>query len=125
MFDKIKSMTALAGLMQNKAKVQEAADRVKRELAGVRVVGEAGGGAVRVVAGGDLSILSVEMSPALAAGLAASEPSRDYAQTLIRDAANDALLKARVKMKEIVKREAEAAGLGDLVGDGGIEGFLR
>ena len=35
----------------------------------MRVVGEAGGGAVRVVAGGDLSILSVEMSPALAAGL--------------------------------------------------------
>jgi len=112
MFDKFKSMGALAGLMQNKAKVQEAAARVKRELAGTRVVGEAGGGAVRVTAAGDMTILDVELTPALAVGLAASDSARDYAQSLIRDATNQALAKARDKMKESMKREAEAMGWG-------------
>lgn len=126
MLDKLKTMTALAGLMQNKQKLQEAADRIKRELAATRVQGEAGGGAVRVTAGGDMTILSVELSPALAAGLAASEPSRDYAQSLIRDAVNDATIRARQKMKEVVRREGEAMGLGDLAGEiGGLENLIR
>lgn len=126
MFDRLKSMTALAGLMQNRGKVQEAADRVKRELAGVRVGGEAGGGAVRVVVAGDMTVIDVWLSPALAAGMAASEPSRDYAQTLIRDAVNAAQMKSREKMREILKREAEAMGLGDLAGEmGGLENLIR
>lgn len=126
MFDKIKSMTALAGLMKDKQKVQESADRIKRELAALRVEGQAGGGAVRVVASGDLTVQDVQMSPALAAGLAASGPSRDYAQTLIRDATNDALAKARTKMREVMQREADAMGLGDVLGDlGGLESLVR
>lgn len=125
MFDKFKSMGALASLMQNKGKVQEAAARVKRELAGTRVTGEGGGGAVRVTVAGDMTVLDVEFSPALAAGLSASDSARDYAQSLIRDATNQALAKARDKMKEIMKREADAMGVGDLVGDSGLESFLR
>lgn len=126
MFDRLKSMTALAGLMQNRGKVQEAADRVKRELAGVRVDGQSGGGAVRVVVAGDMTVIDVWLSPALAAGMAASEPSRDYAQTLIRDAVNAAQMKSREKMREILKREAEAMGLGDLAGEmGGLENLIR
>lgn len=125
MFDKFKSMGALASLMQNKGKVQEAAERVKRELGTTRVVGEAGGGAVRVTAAGEMTILDIEMSPALVAGLVASDAARDYAQVLIREATNQALAKAREKMKEIMKREADAMGIGDLVGDSGMEAFLR
>lgn len=126
MLDKLKSMTALAGLMKDKQRVQETAERVKRELAALRVEGQAGGGAVRITASGDLSILDVNMSPALAAGLAASGPSRDYAQTLIRDATNDALARARAKMRQTLQREADAMGLGDVLGDlGGLESLVR
>ena len=126
MFDKLKGMSTLAGLMQNKAKLKEAGERIKRELAALHVTGESGSGAVRVTASGEMAILDVSLSPALAAGLAASDSSRDYAQTLIRDATNAALTQARHKMQEIVRREAEAQGLGDLLKDmGGLENLLR
>lgn len=125
MFDKLKSMTALAGLMQNKAKVEEAAERVKREMQEVRCDGEAGGGAVRVTVGGDMMVLAIEMTPVLAAGLAASDSAREYAQTLVRDATNGALVRARERVRQIVQREADALGIGDLTADlGGMKHLL-
>lgn len=126
MLDKFRSVAALAGLMQNKQKVSEAAQRIRAELAAIRAEGQAGGGAVRVVAGGDMTILDVRLEPPLAAGLAASDSAREHAQTLIRDAANDALRTAREAMRRVASREAEALGVAELMEDmGGLEQLLR
>jgi len=64
--DAFKSMGALAGLMKNKEKLAESAERVKARLAQVRVDGEAGAGAVRVTASGEMKILEVHIEPAVA-----------------------------------------------------------
>ena len=71
MLDAFKMAGTLAGLMKNKEAIRASADRVKAKLAEVRATGTAGGGAVTVTASGQLKVLRVELSPALAAHMTA------------------------------------------------------
>lgn len=123
MFDNLKTLGALSALMKNKEKLAEAAQRVRAELERTRVTGESGGGLVRAVASGEMRIVSLEMSPALTAGIAASDGDRAMASSLITEAINDALTRARERAQEIIRRESQAMGLPDLPGD--ISGLLR
>ncbi|MBX3368100.1 MAG: YbaB/EbfC family nucleoid-associated protein [Phycisphaeraceae bacterium] len=127
MFDNLKALGALSALMKNKDKLAESAQRVRLELEHTRVAGEAGGGLVRAVASGDLRLVSIDIAPTLGAGIAASENDRTMAHSLIAEAVNDALTKARAKAQEVVKREADALGLPDLSGELGasLGGLLR
>ena len=122
MYDQMKAMGALASLMRDKERMAEISDRVQETLESVRVVGEAGGGAVRVVVSGKMNVESVELDPAMTRGMAADDDSRLLAQTLIKDAVNDANAKARVVLQKEMQRLSEELGLPDIPGVGGLLG---
>lgn len=121
MFDNLKAMGAVAGLLKNQDKLKSAMERVRRTLADTRLTGESGGGAVRAIVTGDLRVLSIEVGPALATGLAA-DSSRRMAETLITEAVNDGLRKAQAEAGRVMSAEAKELGLPDL--PGGLSGFL-
>ena len=116
MFDNIKAMGALAGLMKNKDKLKEAGERVKAKMDATRVIGEAGGGAARVIATGAMRIIEVELTHGLVVGMAADEKTRALAGALIAEATNQALTRAQLVMKETVDEEAKAMGLDGIPG---------
>ena len=120
MFDKLKAMGALAGLMKNREGLKSAGDRVKAKMEQTRCTGEAGGGAARAVVTGKMEVLEIQLTPALVSGMAADEKTRELAGSLIAQAVNDALRQAQQRLHEAVRAEAEALGLGDL---GGVEGL--
>jgi len=118
MFDQFKTMGALAGLMKNTDRLREAGEELKARLAELRATGEAGGGAVRVVASGELSIVEVALSDA-AAGANDSE-SRDMLEELILEATNEALRRARALAQGEIARMADELGLPGMPGLGGL-----
>ncbi len=111
MFDKLKSMGALAALMKNQDQVRAAGERVRARLEAARVEGEAGAGAARVVATGAMRVLSVELAPALVTGMAVDEKTRSLAASLIADAVNDAIAKAQACLRDEIGQEARELGL--------------
>lgn len=117
MFDKLKSMGALANLMKNQDALRAAGQRVREKLEATEVVGEAGAGAARAVVTGALRVRSVELAPGLIAGMVADERTRALASSLIADAVNDAIAKAQRKMQEAVRVEADALGIADMLPD--------
>ena len=119
MFDNMKTMAALAGLMKNKDKIKEAGDRVRQKMGETRVTGEAGAGAARAIVTGSMKVLSVELAPGLVMGMAADEKTRNLAGSLIADAVNDALAKAQAKVREAIDTEARELGL-----EGAIPGLM-
>ncbi|QOI99279.1 MAG: YbaB/EbfC family nucleoid-associated protein [Phycisphaeraceae bacterium] len=116
MFDKLKAMGAVAALLKDKDKIAQAFERVKTKAQAARLTADAASGAIRVVADGRMTILSVEIAPALASGIASSDESRRLAGDLITQAVNDALAKARGFLKSAVEAEAKSLGLPDLPG---------
>lgn len=111
MFDQLKAMGAVAGLMKNKDKLAQIADRVRADLESVRVDGSAGGGTVTVSMSGKMSVLDVRIAPALAT-------SADVAtmEQMVKDAVTDAQTKAQDAAKRIIQRAADELGLGDISG---------
>ena len=75
-------------------------------------LGNAGGGAVRVVAFCDLRIESITLDPAVFRGIATgSSADQSYANRMIADAVNDALLRARARVAEEIGRAAKESGI--------------
>lgn len=110
MFDNLKTMGVLAGLMRDKDRIRDVGTRLREKADSLRVEGQAGGGAVRVTANGLMRLVRVEMSPASLAGL--DDPhSRAMVEQLILDATNDALQRAQDRMREALEEEARALGL--------------
>ena len=116
MFDQMKAMGAIAGLMRDKDKLAEISKRAQDTLETVRVVGEAGGGAVRVTVSGKLEVQGVELDPNLTQGMAAGDDSRVMAQNLIAEAVNDANARARVVIQREMQKLAEELGLPEIPG---------
>ena len=125
MFDKLKAMGALAGLMKNREGLKQAGDRVKAKMERTRCTGEAGGGAARAVVTSKMEVVEIQLAPALVNGMAADDRTRELAGTLIAQAVNMALREAQQKLQEAVQTEAEALGLGDLGGMGGLTDMLQ
>ncbi len=123
MFDKLKTMQALGSLMKNKEQLAEAGERIKAKIEAMRVEGEAGGGACRAVVNGKMKLLDLTLDPALLAGMAVDEKTRDLATSLIKDAINDATQRAQQQVQDLISREAEELGLGDIGGQ--LGGFLN
>lgn len=113
MFDNLKAMGAVAGLLKNQDKLKASMERVKRSLGDMRLTGESGSGAVRATVTGDLRVVSIEVGPALIAGLA-SDSSRSMAEALVAEAVNDGLRKAQAAAREAISAEARALGLPEL-----------
>jgi len=120
MFDNLKAMGAVAGLMKNKERLREAGDRVKEKMARARLTGEAGGGAARAVVSGQMRVVEVELSGPLVAGMAADDQTRALAGNLIAEAVNAALEQAQRLLQEEISKEAKELGLPDLPGLGNL-----
>lgn len=114
MLDKLKAMQALGSLMKNKEQLAEAGERIKSKMDNMRVDGQAGGGACRAVVNGKMKLLDLTLDPALLAGMAVDEKTRELATALIKDAINDATENAQQQVQALIAREAEELGLGDL-----------
>lgn len=121
MFDQLKMAGALAGLLKNKEGLKAAGERIRTRLKEVRAGGASGGGAVRATATGELRIESIQIEPALAAGLA-DPASRAYAEQLIAEAVNNALDQAKAVAQREAAKEAEALGLPGMDGLAGMLG---
>jgi DNA-binding protein YbaB len=116
MFDNLKAMGALAGLMKNQDKLRETGERVRAKMDAARFTGEAGSGAARAVVSGSMKVIEVTLAPALVTGMAADERTREIAGRLIADAVNDAISRAQEALKETVEEEARTMGLEGLPG---------
>jgi DNA-binding protein YbaB len=121
MFDQLKMAGALAGLLKNKEGLKAAGERIRKRLKEVRAGGASGGGAVRATATGELRIESIQIEPALAAGLA-DPANRAYAEQLITEAVNNALDQAKAIAQREAGKEAEALGLPGMEGMAGMLG---
>ncbi len=124
MFDKFKSVGAMAALMKNKDALREAGDRVRAKMDATRVVGEAGSGAARATVTGTLKVVSVELSPALVMGMASDNKTHQLAGSLIAEAVNNALTLAQQRLHEAISHEAKAMGLEGMIPDLGALGGL-
>jgi hypothetical protein len=80
----------MANLQRMAMQMQQAVERVKRELAEARVDGSAGGGVVKAVVTGDQRLVSVTIDPS-----AVDPADVDMLQDLIVAAVNDGLRAAR------------------------------
>ncbi|MDF1869591.1 MAG: YbaB/EbfC family nucleoid-associated protein [Phycisphaerales bacterium] len=114
MLDKLKAMQALGSLMKNKEQLAEAGERIKSKMDAMRVDGQAGGGACRAVVNGKMKLIDLTLDPALLSGMAVDEKTRDLATTLIKDAINDATENAQKQVQQIIAKEADDLGLGDM-----------
>lgn len=81
---------ALGGLMQG---MQQKLQAAKAQAAAQVVVGEAGGGLVKVHANGDMEVLRVEIS-------ATAADDTELLEDLVVAATNDALRKARANLEQ-------------------------
>ncbi len=124
MLDNLKSMASLGGLLKDLPKIKERMATLKEKLGRQTVTGETGGGAVRVTATGLLRVVSIELDPAMLAGLVDANDPQDkaMAEGLIAGAVNTALQKAR----ELAEKEAAAAAgeMGLPFPTGGLGGLL-
>jgi DNA-binding protein YbaB len=114
MFDSLKNMASLAGLLKDMPRIKAKFETVKEELAHTTVSADTGAGAVKVTANGAMQILSVEIHPILLASLVnANAAGNDmaYAQNLIRDCVNAALLKSRQAAERAIAAAADELGI--------------
>lgn len=119
----LKNMGAVASLMGRKDELKAAAEDLGLKIADLRIEGQAGGGACRVVVSGKQRVERIDLDPAVCAGLGASEDSRVQAQRLITEATNDALENCQNRIKEMVEAEVRRLGLEDLIPAGGGGGL--
>ena len=101
----------LADLMRNAGKIREQMERAAERLGELRAEGQAGGGAVKVVANGRLEIVSLRIDPKLVGG-----EDVELLEDLVSAAVNQALGRAR--------EEATKSMTGDLPGGLGNLGGL-
>ncbi len=124
MFENLKGMAGLAGLMKDLPKIKAKMDEIKNRLGEMTVSAETGGGAVQVTANGLLRVVSINLDQSLIIGLVdpRNPDDRVVAEDLIVGAVNAALQKAR----ELAEREmAAAAGeIGLPLPPGGLSGLI-
>ena len=124
MFDSLKNMAGMAGLLRDLPKIKAKMEEVKRELERVHVEAETGGGAVRATANGQMRITSVRVDQAMLSTLvdASSADDRAMAEDLIAGAVNAALQKAKEAASEHVSEAARELNLP--IPPGGLGGLL-
>ena len=122
MFDQIKAMGALAGLMKNKDKIQESIKAFQGSLEVMRAVGTSGSGAVRVTVTGKMKVVEITLDPTLVSGMGRDIDSRRMGEQLIVEALNDALQTVQVMVRDEANRQTKGLGLPELPG---LEGLLR
>ncbi|MFK7961135.1 MAG: YbaB/EbfC family nucleoid-associated protein [Phycisphaerales bacterium] len=124
MFDNLRGMKEVAGLLKDLPRMKARMEEIKGQLEAVRVEGESGGGAVRCTATGAMKVISVEVDPAMMAALIGPPESADHemAGELIAGAVNAALTRAREAAEQHMQAAADDLGLP--VPPGGLGGML-
>ena len=123
MFEQLKNLKNLMGMMGRPEEMRAQFEKIQQELARKRVTGEAGAGAVRVVADGKMQIISVHLDRAMLTTLAGEGPEADQQmiEELIAAAVNDALNKARDAVQQEMGQITgglDLSGLDKLMGGG-------
>lgn len=124
MFDQLKNLKQMAGMLGNMGDLRERFEQMQRELAQQTVDAQAGGGAVRVTVNGRMEVVALHIDPAMVAALAGtgSEADREQVQALILTAVNDAMARAQDMMKQAFAEQAggmNLPGMDGLLGHGG------
>ncbi len=121
MFDQLKNLKGLAGLMDNAGEIREKMQQMQEELGRLTAEADAGAGAVRVVVNGKMQVLKVDLDRAMLSSLAGEGPDTDkqMIEELITSATNEALTRAQ----ELVRQEmTKLTGGMDLPGMDGLLG---
>jgi hypothetical protein len=116
MFDQMKTLGALAGLMKNKDRLKELADEFRAKVERISVEGEAGSGAVRVTVSGRMRVTGVHVDPAAVVGMQTSDVGRAMVESLIQEATNQGLERAQALIHEEARRMAKDLDLPDIPG---------
>ena len=116
MFEQMKAMGALAGLLKNREKMNEIGTRFREVMDRISVTGSAGGGAVRVTVSGRMRVTGVAFDPAVIAGLGTGEGGRAMVEALVKDATNEAMEKAQALMQQEAGRVAREFDLPEIPG---------
>ena len=113
MFDNLKNMAGMAGLLRDLPKIKARMQQVKEDLARITVEAETGGGAVRATANGQLRVIAVHVDPSLMSSLvdATNADDRSMAEDLIAGAVNAALQKARERAEQELTSAAQELNL--------------
>ncbi len=113
MFDSLKGMAGLAGLLKDLPRIKAKMEQVKQRLGEQTVSAETGGGAVQVTANGLLRVVSLEFDQSLLRGLVdpADPDDRALAEDLIVGAVNTALEKAREMAQQQLVAAADELGV--------------
>jgi len=124
MFEGLKGLAGLAGMMKDLPRIKARMEEVKRTLDAQTVTADSGGGAVRVTATGSLRIVSIDIEPSMLAGLVDPSQSvdRDFASDLITEAVNAALARARDLAASALGQAADELGIP--IPAGGLGGML-
>lgn len=124
MLDGLKGMAGLAGLMKDLPRIKERMEEVKRGLADLRVEAETGGGAVRAIVSGQMRVVSIDVDPALLAGLVNPDDpdDRSMASELVAGAVNAALERAQAEAERELAAAANELGLP--LPPGGLKGLI-
>lgn len=125
MFDQLKGMAGLAGMMKDLPKLKAKMEEVRERLGQVTVESETGGGAVRVRANAQMQIENITIDQAILSGLVDSDnpDDRTMAEDLITGAVNAALKKARDAAEQEMAAAANEMGLP--IPPGGISGLMQ
>ena len=116
MFDQMKTLGALAGLMKNKDRLKELADEFRAKVDRISVEGSAGSGAVRVTVSGRMRVTAVHVDPAAVVGMQTSDVGRSMVESLIQEATNEGLERAQTMIQDEARRMAKDLDLPDLPG---------
>lgn len=109
MFDQLKNMKDLAGLMGNLGNIKEKMEQAQAELATKSVQAEAGAGAVRVTMNGKFEVVDVKVDPAMVTVLAGAgtDADRQMVEELVASAMNAAVTQVQGLLQETI---GEATG---------------
>jgi DNA-binding protein YbaB len=123
MFDSLKGLAGLAGVMKDLPRIKARMAQVKEELADRTVEGRAGGGAVVAVATGTLKLRSIRVDPAMMGALVGADLSqRSLAQDLIVQAVNEAIAAAQQMAGKELAEAAQELNLP--IPPGALDGLL-
>ncbi|MCA9084055.1 MAG: YbaB/EbfC family nucleoid-associated protein [Planctomycetaceae bacterium] len=114
----LQNLKNLGAIMQQAQQMQGRMAEIKNRIAELRVDGAAGGDMVRVVASGDMKIISVAIDPTLL-----QDGDAEMLEELVCSAVNQALQKAKEKSAEAMAEVAgglNIPGLGDALSKMGL-----
>ena len=102
MFDQLKNLKQLAGMMGNAGELKAKFEAMQAELEHKTVEADAGAGAVRVTVNGHLKIIAVKLDPAMLTAVVGEGDAADQemVEQLIVAATNAAMAKAQDMIKD-------------------------